>query len=344
MMAVTIELDRDVPAATVDILSGVPGVVIKRHARKSQLRVNGTTVPLALVPGRLKPLAKATAPWLARTAGPGRLGFVVADRLPEHVRRELEDAGCAYADGTGAAHIDVPGVLIHTEGKASRHQQNTPPPRGIGVVGVRVIQTLLGQPDVDWSVPALAGEAACSIGEAHRILRRLEDEGLVAAHGRARGLRRRVADPGELLDWLSSVPSARRIREQFHSFLYVSDPKRLATTISELALDAGLVYAFSGMAAAAIWGRPVATSIPETMVRVHPDVPLAKAAELLRAEPVDSGANMVLVRDFGEVGVHGRQRNGPAEVAPRIRVWLDILGEPRGEDAAAIFREGAIGW
>jgi len=28
----------------------------------------------------------------------------------------------------------------------------------------------------------------------------------------------------------------------------------------------------------------------------------------------------------------------------RYRVWLDMLGEPRGEDAASIFRAAVIGW
>jgi len=50
------------------------------------------------------------------------------------------------------------------------------------------------------------------------------------------------------------------------------------------------------------------------------------------------------VSDFGEVGIHGRQFNGPAPVAPTVRVWLDMLGEPRGQDAAALFREAIIAW
>jgi hypothetical protein len=80
------------------------------------------------------------------------------------------------------------------------------------------------------------------------------------------------------------------------------------------------------------------------MLRIAPSVPLADACSRLQAEPVDTGPNVVLVRDLGKVGVHGLQFNGPVPLASPVRVWLDMLDEPRGEDAAALFREAVIGW
>ncbi|HUZ52127.1 MAG TPA: helix-turn-helix domain-containing protein [Streptosporangiaceae bacterium] len=281
---------------------------------------------------------------LASLAGRGGLGFVVADRLAEHVRRELEEAGCAYADGTGAAHIDVPGFFLHIQGKPPRSLTSVPGPPGIGVTGVRVIQVLLTDAERHWSVADLEREAACSRGEAHRVVTRLEREGFLEAHGRARTLRRVVADPGGLLDWLSTVPSARRIRERLHASAYATSPAALVTTISLHASKADLVYAFTGAAAAHVYGVTATTSVSVTMIRVAPDVPLLNACSVLQAEPVDRGANIMLVRDFGMVGVHARQFCGPPSVASPVRVWLDMLDEPRGEDAAALFREAVIGW
>ncbi len=344
MAQVTIEVDKTVPKATVAILGAIPGVTISQNSRHNRLRINGRSTPLAIVSGGLRPLAQATAPVLAALAGDKKLGFVVADRLPEHVRRELEKGGCAYADATGAVHIEVPGVLIHVEGRPSRRQNQAAAPRGIGVVGVRAIQTLLAEPERAWSAVDLGNSAACSVGNAHNVLRRLEDEGLLTTQGRARTLRRRATNPGELLDWLSTVPAARRIRERLHAYIYAGDPDKLTTVVSKYALDAKLVYAFTAAAAARIWGAGTTTAIPVTMLRIHPDVALVEASEMLHAEPVDRGANVVLVRDFGELGVHKRARNGPAAMALPVRVWLDMLGEPRGEDAAALFRESAIGW
>lgn len=343
MAHVTLELDKTVPLSTQVILADIPGISVRTNRPTSRLRVNGTTVLLAVATGRPWPLAQATAPLLADWCGPDTLTLVVAERLPAHVRRELEKAGCAYADGTGAAHFDVPGMLLHVEGRPSRRQRGVPP-RGLGVVGVRAVQTLLAHPEQEWSVPDLRDAAGCSIGEAHRVFRVLEDNELVTVVGKSRNLRRRVAKPGDLLDWLSVVPAARRIRERLDVFMYTRDPDALTTYISKYALDAQLVYAFTGAAAARIWGAGAATAIPLTMIRIHPSVPLSEAAQRLNAEPVDQGANIRLVRDFGELGTHNRTWNGPAAIALHARVWLDMLGETRGDDAAALFRESAIGW
>lgn len=342
-MAATIELDRDVPRRTCDILAALPGLTVRPGRAKTKLRSDGQSWPLVLVSGGLAPLAKATVPILAMIAGK-KLGFVVAERLPRHVRKELEVAGCAYADATGAVHIDVPGLYIHVEGRPSRRQFTAPTPIGIGVVGVRTVQILLAEPERQWSAPDLATAAACSIGEAHRVLTRLEAEGLLTAQGRTRTLRRTVQKPGDLLDWLATVPSARRIRERQYAYIYAADPEKLTTSISAYGYHGKLEYAFTGVAAAHIYGARVTTAIPITMLRIAPTVPLGDACTILQAEPVDSGPNVILVRDLGEVGIHGRQFNGPAPLAPAVRVWLDMLDEPRGEDAAALFREAFIGW
>jgi hypothetical protein len=343
MMAATIELERDVPRRTSDILAALPGITVRTGRGKTTLRSDGRSWPLVVVSGGLAPMAKATVPILAMLAGE-KLGFVVAERLPQHVRKELEAAGCAYADGTGAAHIDVPGLYIHVEGRPNRRQLVTSTPAGIGVVGVRTVQALLAEPERHWSAPDLAAAAACSIGEAHRVLTRLQTEGLVTAQGRKRTLRRTVPKPGDLLDWLATVPSARRIRERQYAYIYAADPAKLTTMISAHGFHGKLEYAFTGVAAAHIYGAKVTTAIPITMLRIAPTVPLADACRILQAEPVDSGPNVMLVRDLGEVGIHGRQFNGPAPLAPVTRVWLDMLDEPRGEDAAALFREALIGW
>ncbi|MEA2503201.1 MAG: hypothetical protein QOG36_244, partial [Actinomycetota bacterium] len=240
---------------------------------------------------------------------------------------------------------DLPGLLLHVEPERSTAGGGTRRPAGMGVVGVRVAQCLLGDPTRKWSVADLARQAACAAGEAHRIIVRLEGEGFLEASGRAKTLRRYVRDPGALLDWLATVPSARRVRERLDVSLYARDPMALVTKLSARALEADVPYAVTGATGAGALGAPVSTAVPITLVRIAPDVPsLAEAAQLLGVEPVDAGANMALIRDVGELGLHGRVSSGSVYVAPPVRIWLDMLGEPRGEDAAALFREAVIGW
>jgi hypothetical protein len=311
----------------------------------NRLVVGDHTYQIALVVGGLRLFAIGTAPMLTALAGRrAQLGLVVADRLLRHVRKELEDAGCAYADATGAAHIAVPGFFLHIQGDRARSRTQVPAPAGIGVTGVRVVQVLLADTRRLWSVADLARESACSTGEAHRVMTRLESDGFLEPHGRARSLRRVVADPGALLDWLATVPSARRIRERLHVYLYASDPADLITAIALRGAEADLAYALTGTAAARVLGVTATTAMSVVAVRVAPDVPLLQACAALDAEPADRGANIALISDLGQLGVHARQKCGPPVVAPPVRVWLDMLGEPRGEDAAAMFREAAIGW
>jgi hypothetical protein len=128
------------------------------------------------------------------------------------------------------------------------------------------------------------------------------------------------------------------------AFLYAPDPEQVRGLLTAHAAEHSLDYAVTGAAAATALGAHVTTAIPRVMVRIDPNVPPLKAADLLQAEPVDGGGNLLLVRDVGRLGLEGGGRIGPLHIASPVRIWLDMLGEARGEDAAALFREAVIGW
>jgi hypothetical protein len=157
-------------------------------------------------------------------------------------------------------------------------------------------------------------------------------------------VRRKVQNPTELLDWLARVPAARKIHERRAAYLYAPDPDALTTRLSFHGVQSGQRYALTGTAAARVMGVTVVTALPVAMVRVPRKPGLVEAAKLLGAEPVDTGPNLNLIADVGEVGTRKINFNGPVAMAPPVRIWLDMLGEQRGEDAAALFREAAIGY
>src|SRR6266436_821077 len=243
MAKITVELDRSTPEAAVRVLRRLPSMKVQVRRGEPRLVVDGRAWPLLVVPGGLPPYGQSGALMLKSLASDGKVGLVVADRLPRRVREELATAGWAYADGTGAIHIDLPGVLLHIEPDRSTAGGGTRRPAGMGVVGIRVAQCLLGDPSQEWSVADLARRAACAVGEAHRVIVRLEGEGFLESSGRGKTLRRHVRDPGALLDWLATVPSARRVRERLDVSLYARDPIALVTKLSARALEADVPYA-----------------------------------------------------------------------------------------------------
>jgi hypothetical protein len=295
-----------------------------------------------LLPNGIAPYADATAKALAELTRPGAIALVVAERLPRHVRTALEEAGVSYADGRGAVHLEAPGLLLHIDGPTKAG--TVPAPSGIGVVGVRLVQTLLADRERDWSVTELAKRAQASAGGAHNIFQRLETEGLVTTTGRGRARTRRIVNASDVLDWLARVPSARRMRERVQAFLYAANPDMVITELSARAHEADVEYAVTGAAGARVLGTRAVTALDRVMVRVVAPSGLQHVVEDLGAEAVDAGANLLLVLDTGSLGTHGRVRNGPVFVAQPERVWLDMLDEPRGEDAAALFREAVLGY
>ncbi len=336
---VALELGPEVTARSEQILGAITHVRTQR-ARQSQLRVGSDTWPLEVGPSGHRSALPANDP----EDPEGTVRIIVAERLLGRVRRKLEDAGISYADATGAVHIDIPGLLLHVQPSSRSKVGAVPAPQGLGVVAVRLIQHLLDQEQREWTVTELAAVGETSMGQAHKVLARLDSEGLIDQRRAGRSVLRRLVSPSDTLDWLARVPAARKIHDRLKTYLYATDPSALATRLAEQAHQADLAWAFSGAAAARALGVASVTALPVVMLRIDPAVALREAAARFGLEPVDSGHNVLLVADVGHLALQARHQIGPLPVAPTVRIWLDMLTETRGRDAADLFRENAIGY
>ena len=325
------------------MLAALPRVAVDVGDRLT-ITAGATTLPLEIVPASRAALpARQKVEDAVGEALP--LVLVVAERLATSARDALEHGGHSYVDGTGAAHIEIPGFVLHYDQAAKAPRTSAPPP-GLGVVAVRLIQLLLAEPDRDWRVIDLAASARSSTGQAHNVLRRLETEGLVDARGTGPTMRRTVTEPTAMLDWLARIPAARRLHATIGAYLYAPDPDALIERLARSAREAGITWALTGAAGARAEGFTTMTALPVAMVRTPtPSGPaLGDVLKLFGAEPAASGGNLMIVRDVGDVGTHHASRNGDAIVAPPVRLWLDMLSERRGEDAADQFRETVLGF
>lgn len=340
---IEVALGTSAPAAALDTLRQVPGLAVRRAAtpyvRHGEHRwlirllprpLDDGTDPAALV-------ARLQREWHADQ--PGVLPMIVAASLPRPLRSALAEVGLSYVDGQGDVHLVAPGLLVHVDRQPL--QRAAPPqqgPIGLGSVGIRTVQALLTLPDRPWTIAELAESAAVSVGQAHRVAALLDAADLLETQGAGPRKRRRVRDRAALLDWLARQPTARRVYAQRTCSLYARGPRELASRATDRLETAGIAHAFSGALAATLHGAGP-TAVPRAILRIDPEVPLDAALGVLGAEVTERGANLVLRTDTGRVGVHGREHHQGAWLAPKVRIYLDLLGERRGEDMAAQFRE-----
>ncbi len=303
-------------AEALRILRDVPGVAVEKAdaARgggrgDAVLRFGPAAEAVAV---EVKRRANAATAWQivqqSRAAPDGNL-LLVAGATTADAREILERHGVALVDGLGNAHVELPGFVLHTEAQRGR-RAGTPRPqthtRLAGKAGVGA-QALLLEPARDWKVQDLAGEAGISVGLAHRVLVRLETEGLVAAEGAGPRRVRRVADPTALLDLWAEENTDRAVRRA-RAYRLAREPP-----------------------VAEIWIDSVAS--------------LDDAAVATGAEAVESGHNLAFVQANGDEPLAFRRQVDGIWAVNSFRLFYDLRNDPRrGHEQAETLRREVIGF
>jgi hypothetical protein len=338
MVEIRVQVEDDLPPRFRRVLESVPEIGLTAGAA-TRIRVGDTDRPLVLLP---RPAPGVTAADLAKIVPPDSVGMVVNELLPRAERKALEAAGLSWCDSRGALHLEIPGVLIHLD----RNRATQPTPKaseaGIGAVGIRVVQTLLADPLADWTVTGLARQAGVSVSGAHRVFRILEHEELVETKGRGPQQCRTVKDPHAVLDWLAPI-DARRPLDRAGTYLYARTVDELIERFAQLAQDKGVTYAVTAGAATRRLGAAVLSRIPVVQARVAP-LDAGQALSALGLEHLDrdapgQGVNLELWTDSGELGTWTTTDVDGVQLAPPVRIYLDLARQGgRSVDAAEIFR------
>ena len=290
----------------------------------------------------------ATAHQLASMAKylPRGNGLVLlAGKTTADARHLLEEEGIGVIDGLGNVHVELPGLLLHLEGRRDSPLRGTatePPTRLTGKAGT-VAQALLLEPERQWKVADLAGTTGTSTGLAHRVLARLEREGLLLSEDTGPRRTRQVRDPAALLDlWAEEAVDRRTHR--LKAFRLSREPRNLAAIVSEALQKSGIEHAVTGPAAA-LRLAPFVTAVPVTDVWVTDTVEMETAAEAAGAELVDSGHNLVLAQSAGNGPLVFRTDVDGISVVNRFRLYRDLLFDHRrGREQAERLRKEVIGF
>lgn len=326
-------------------LAAVPGLAVTAEAVRADggvdavLEFAGAATRVAV---QVKSRASAAAAWQLVQYAAAQQGvpvLLVAGETTADARRILREHGIGILDSLGNAHVELPGLLVHVEGGEPR--QLVRPARLRGKAGV-VAQALLLDPSRGWQVRDLAEEAAVSAGLAHRVLARLEGEGLVVSEGAASRRVRRVTSPAGLLDlWAeedSYWPDSTR------AFVLAQGPRQLVIEVGRN-LDAhGIDYAVTGAAAAGLVA-PFVTAVPVAEVWVTAGAVARGLPAAAGGDAVDGGHNVVFLQAKDDTPLAFREQLAGLRVANRFRLYADLRRDPRrGREQAERLRQEVIGF
>ena len=344
-----VNIDGPLEAHLRRILGGVPGLVVQLMEAAPDPRADalvklaGQRLPLAC---EFKTNANAAAAWRVVRWARGLKGarpLLVAEKTTAEAREIMRRQGVAYADARGFAHIELPGLFIRTEGGGAPRRRLTAASAGVarlaGKSGV-VAQALLLAPRRDWGVHVLAQTANVSPGLAHRVLQRLEAEGIIESSGAGPAKIRRVADPAALLDvWAEETRDRGVLRTP--AFRFARTPRELVWETAHGLDTHDITHAVTGAAAAALLA-PSVTAVPVTELWVTEAVAVDDVLRTVDAEAVDSGHNLVLLqaRDDLPLAFRAKTAEGLWTVNP-ARLYADLRADPRRgrEQADQIRRE-----
>jgi len=327
------------------ILRQIPGITVLAEPPRPDGEVDAHLLYSGVrrrVAVEVKQRANAATAWHMVQIAQGNADtplVLIADETSADARAILREHGVGVIDALGNAHVELPGLLLHLEGR--RRPRATRPARLTGRAGL-IAQALLLQPERRVQVVELARETGTSVGLAHRILARLEVEGLVAAEGRGPTRRRRVTDPAALLDLWAEEQDDRPIRTL--AYLLAPGPRALVDDLAGGLGAARIAYAITGAAAASLIA-PSVTAVPVVEVWVPATAATGHLLEAAGAEEVTHGNNVVFLQAKDDAPLAYRDEAQGVWVGNRFRIYADLRRDPRrGREQAEYLRREVIGF
>jgi len=265
-------------------------------------------------------------------------GIFVAPYISEAAAKLCRDEEIGYLDLAGNCHIAFWSVYIHVEG------QTNPFTRARSLLSLyqpkaeRILRVLLTNPSRVWRIQALADEAEVSVGQSFKVKELLlEKEWLKETDT---GLF--LTKPSELLAaWAAHYRFNKHQAAQFYT---LSDLSNFEQTLSFGCRQREIPCAFTSFTAAARYA-PYADS-RRTTAYIHRE--RLDVQELLRLppfqlEPVDTGANVILVTPYDD-GVFYRAQHWPdISLASPLQTYLDLQSTgARGREAAEFLLQKEI--
>lgn len=265
---------------------------------------------------------------------------VITEEITGTARKILDEAGIGSVDGLGNVHLALPGLLMKVTGtkRPPRPPANT---RLSGKSGL-VAQAMLLEVERSWSVSELAKLCRMSPALVHRVLRRLEGEGVVTSHGAGPSKTRRLTNPTALLDLWAEEQREPRWRQP--AFMLAQTNDQLINALCDGLEASAADYALTG-AAAATRVAPFVSVVTVTDVWLESSADATEVCAQIGAKPVESGPNVVFLQEHDDGPLMFRTREDGVWTANVFRLYVDLRRDPRrGREQSDYLRQERIGF
>lgn len=342
--AVRVNLGSEFEAEAIRVLRSIPDIAVTAELEAgcradAVIHGPGTHTPVAIeTKARVN---GANVHQLIRRAQQISLPVIVIAREMTDAARELLTAeGIGTFDGLGNVRLALPGLLMRIDGRA-RPQRVRTPSRLSGKASL-VAQALLLDPTRAWHITDLSARAGVSPALAYRVLGRLTDDGIITSQGAGPAKKRQLAEPAALLDLWAEEHHEQRLRQP--AFMLAPAIEEPAAAVCGALAAGGVDYALTG-AAAAVRIAPFVTSVPVTEVWIGAAADPVATCELIGAQPVDSGPNVVLMQGRDDAPLAFRAQHHGLWSVNLFRLYLDLRQDPRrGHEQAEHLRSEVIGF
>lgn len=328
------------------ILRAIPGIDVVAEPAGPDRGVDalvmyaGTEAPVAI---EFKSRANVAAAWhlvhISRQRPELPLVLIAAETTAD-ARRILSEHGIAFIDGLGNAQIELPGMLLRITG-TGRPTRAPAPSRLSGKAGL-VAQALLLDPKRAWRINDLAEQTAVSSGLVHRVLVRLEEEGIVSTTGAGPRRTRHVTDPAALLDLWAEENVDKPVRTR--GYLLAQTSEQVIDQLGGSLREARIDHALTGAAAAAMIA-PFVTTITVTEVWAAAATDLQEFFDHTPVTPVAEGNNVTFLQASTDAPLAFRQQSRGLWIVNRFRLYADLRRDKRrGVEQADHLRREVIGF
>ena len=263
----------------------------------------------------------------------GDYGVFIAPYISPRAAAICQDAGIGYIDFGGNCHISFEWIYIHKEGYPNSYTRKRYLRSLFSPKAERILRVLLTSNLKDWKVEDLAKEADVSTGLVSNVKKLLADQEWI--NSKTVGFS--LSDPSSLLEeWSQNYKYKRNKIINFYTMLSITE---FESRLHDICQQENIRYGLTGFSGSFRYAPAVRHQRVMAYIQDREEI----LTECLEIKPVESGANVMLLKPYDKGVFYGLHVLEDSAVVSPVQIYLDLQSfRGRGEEAAKILLERVI--